>query len=96
MYYYLLMLVIIVISIGLFWLAGLPKIKTKNLSFIMIGLGFNGFTIPVSSFIGIMAAGAPNSTIFDFLRGLIFIQVIPFLILMIGVLKWFKNSINNA
>ncbi len=50
MYYYLLMLVIIVISIGLFWMAGLPKIKTKNLSFIMIGLGLNGVTIPVSSF----------------------------------------------
>ena len=90
------MLVIIVISIGLFCMAGLPKINTKNLSFIMIGLGLNGVTIPVSSLIGIMAAGAPNSTIFDFWRGLIFIQIIPFLILMIGILKWFKNSITNA
>lgn len=82
------MLVIIAISIVLFWTAGLPKIKTKNLSFIMSGLGLNGIVTPVSSFIGIMAAGAHDSTIFDFLRGFFFIQVIPFLILMIGILKW--------
>ncbi|MCM3758363.1 hypothetical protein M3197_12910 [Sporosarcina aquimarina] len=81
-------LVIIAIAIALFWAAGLPKIKSKKLSFVMTGLGVNVITTPLALFIGVMATDSPTSTIFNFWAGFLFIQGIPLLILMIGSLKW--------
>ncbi|WP_265622186.1 hypothetical protein [Bacillus paramycoides] len=40
-------------------------------------------------FIGGMATAPPDSTELDFLKGFFFIQAIPLLILIIGILKWF-------
>ena len=88
-------LVIIAIAIGLFWAAGLPKIKSKKLSFVMIGLGLNVITTPLALFIGVMATDSPTSTIFNFWAGFLFIQGIPLLILLIGTLKWFIDRSKN-
>lgn len=87
--YYGLLLVIIAIAIVLFWMAVLPKIRSKKLSFVMIGLGLNVITTPLAIFIGVMAGGAPTSTKSDFWEGFLFIQGIPLLILMIAILTWF-------
>ncbi|MGM0890478.1 MAG: hypothetical protein ACQEW5_26940 [Bacillota bacterium] len=90
--YYGLLLVIIAIAIVLFWMVGLPKIKSKNLSLVMIGLGLNVITTPFSLFLGVMAAEAPSRTISDFWEVFLIIQGIPLLILMIGILKWFIDN----
>ncbi|WP_342440564.1 hypothetical protein MHB65_12715 [Lysinibacillus sp. FSL K6-0075] len=80
---------ILLVAIILFWSAGLPKIKSKKLSFVMISLGLNVIATPTALFIGIMATASPTSTTNDFWTGFLFIQGIPLLILIIGILKWF-------
>ncbi|WP_410985451.1 hypothetical protein [Bacillus cereus] len=66
-----------------------PKIKAKNLSFIMIGLGINILASPVAIFIGGMATDPPDSTEFDFWKGFFFIQAIPLFILLLALVWWF-------
>ena len=88
-------IVIIAIAIALFWAAGLPKIKSKKLSFVMIGLGLNVIITPLALFIGVMATDSPTSTLLNFWAGFLFIQGIPLLILMIGILKWFIDRGKN-
>jgi hypothetical protein len=88
-------LVIIAIAISLFWAAGLPKIKRKKLSFVMIGLGLNVITTPLALFIAVMATDSPDSTTNNFWAGFLFIQGIPLLILIIGILKWFIDRGKN-
>jgi len=80
---------ILLVAIILFWSAGLPKIKSKKLSFVMIILGLNVIATPMALFIGVMATDSPTSTINDFWLGFFFIQGTPLLILIIGILKWF-------
>ncbi|WHY88664.1 hypothetical protein QNH39_12860 [Neobacillus novalis] len=88
-------IVIIAFAIALFWAAGLPKIKRKKLSFVMIGLGLNVITTPLALFIGVMATDSPTSTTNNFWAGFLFIQGIPLLILIIGILKWFIDRGKN-
>ncbi|WP_103592175.1 hypothetical protein [Bacillus thuringiensis] len=85
-------------ALVLFIMAPLPKIWSKNLSFVMIGLGINIITIPLSFFIGGMATDSPDSTRVDFWRGFFFIQKIPLFLLIfllfLTVVLWFirKNK----
>ncbi|MGG2014834.1 hypothetical protein [Bacillus sp. S10(2024)] len=65
-----------------------PKIRKKKLSFVIICLGINILAIPMAFFIGGMATAPPDSTELDFWGGFLFIQAIPLLILIIGILKW--------
>ncbi|WP_346427011.1 hypothetical protein [Lysinibacillus sp. KCTC 33748] len=58
----------------LFWSAGLPKIKSKKLSFVMISLGLNVIATPLALFMGGMASASPTSTTNDFWAGFLFIQ----------------------
>ena len=80
---------ILLVAIILFWSAGLPKIKSKKLSFVMLSLGLNVIATPLALFIGGMATASPTSTTNDFWTGFLFIQGTPLLILIIGILKWF-------
>jgi hypothetical protein len=90
-----LVLVIIALAIGLFWMSGLPRIKNNKLSFLMCCLGLNVLATPLSIFIGVMATDAPSSTIFNFWMGFLFVQSIPIFILMIGILKWLFDIIKK-
>ncbi|WP_243526850.1 hypothetical protein [Bacillus pseudomycoides] len=71
-----------------------PKIKEKNLPFVMIGLGINILVSPLSIFIGGFATDPPDSTMLDFWKGFFFIQAIPLLILLLALVRWFirKNK----
>jgi len=97
-FYFGLLFLIIVTSLSLFIMAALPKIRNKNLSFIMIGLGMNILAIPLSFFIGGMATDSPESTRLDFWKGFFFIQKIPLFLLIfllfLTVVLWFirKNK----
>lgn len=82
-------IIIIAIVIILFGVARLPKIKSKKLSFVMFALGLNVIITPLSLFIGVMATDSPTSTTNNFWAGFLFIQGIPLIILIIGILKWF-------
>ncbi|HDR7851173.1 TPA: hypothetical protein QCY30_006029 [Bacillus toyonensis] len=93
-----LLFLIIGTALFLFIMAALPKIRKKNLSFIMIGLGINILVIPLSFFIGGMATASPDSTRLDFWKGFFFIQIIPLFLLifllLLTVVLWFirKNK----
>lgn len=65
--------------------------------FVMIGLGINILASPMTFFIGGMSTAPPDSTELDFLKGFFFIQAIPLLILIIGILKWIidRGKINE-
>ena len=88
-------IVIIAIAIVLFWMAGLPKIKSMKLSFVMCCLGVNVIVTPLSLFIGVMATDSPTSTIMHFWAGFLFIQGIPLLVLMIGTFIWLIGRREN-
>ncbi|OPA11547.1 hypothetical protein BHL31_00505 [Bacillus cereus] len=77
------LLLIIAITIFLFIMAISPKMKSRNLSFIMISLGVNVFISPLSLFIGLMATDYPPSDIFVFWKGFLLIQIIPLLMLLV-------------
>jgi len=66
-----------------------PKIKAKNLSFVMIALGINILASPVAFFIGVMATDSPQSTMLDFWKGFLFIEAIPLFILLLAFVWWF-------
>ncbi|MFB6649178.1 hypothetical protein [Bacillus toyonensis] len=97
-FYFGLLFLIIGTTLALFIMAALPKIWSKNLSFVMIGLGINILTIPLSFFIGGMATDSPDSTRLDFWKGFFFIQKIPLFLLIfllfLTVVLWFirKNK----
>lgn len=76
-------------AIFMFIMAGARKIRSKNLSFVMIGLGINILASPVAFFIGVMATDSPDSTTLDFLKGFLFIQAIPLLLLLLSMMWWF-------
>ncbi|CAM4184988.1 hypothetical protein BAMA111019_10880 [Bacillus manliponensis] len=65
-----------------------PKVKAKNLSFIMLSVGVNILAIPMALFIGGMATDSPYSTVLDFWKGFFFIQGIPLLMLFIAFVWW--------
>ncbi|CAG9615178.1 hypothetical protein BACCIP111899_04415 [Bacillus rhizoplanae] len=92
---YVILYFIIGIAIFSFFNSDSPKTKDKNLTFIMVSLGVNLFTIPVAFFIGVMATDSPDSTELDFWGGFLFIQAIPLLILIIGILKWLIDRGKN-
>ncbi|NUC20489.1 hypothetical protein HUC00_29160 (plasmid) [Bacillus mycoides] len=76
-------------AIFMFIKAGSRKIRDKNLSFVMVGLGINILTSPLALFIGTMATDSPRSTMLDFWKGFLFIQAIPLLILLLALVWWF-------
>lgn len=88
MSYYGILFLILGIAVFLFIMAGSRKIRNKNLSFVMIGLGINILTSPVALFIGGMATDSPYSTVFDFWKGFLFIQGIPLFLLLIAFIWW--------
>nr|WP_255294517.1 hypothetical protein [Bacillus cereus] len=69
-------------------MAGIRKIREKNLSFLMVDLGRNLLTSPLALFIGVMATDPPDSTRLDFWKGFLFIQAIPLLILLLALAWW--------
>lgn len=75
-------------AIFMFIMAGTRKIRDKNLSFVMIGLGINILASPVAFFIGVMATDPPDSTVLDFWKGFLFIQAIPLIILLLSMMWW--------
>ncbi|MEH7051222.1 hypothetical protein CN568_14610 [Bacillus pseudomycoides] len=81
----------LIIGTGIFVIikADSPKIKAKNLSFVLICLGINILVIPVDLFTYVMAAISPYSTELDFWKGFLFIQGIPLLILLLALIWWF-------
>jgi len=88
MFYYGILFLILGIAVFLFIIAGSRKIRNKNLSFVMIGLGINTLTSPVALFIGVMATDSPYSTRLDFWKGFLFIQGIPLFLLLIAFIWW--------
>lgn len=56
--------------------------------YVMISLGFNVISIPISLFVGGMATASPTSTMNDFLIGFLIAQATPLLVLIIAILKW--------
>ncbi|EJS66427.1 hypothetical protein CN425_22910 [Bacillus cereus] len=87
-FYYGVLLLIIGTAIFMFIMAGIRKIREKNLSFVMVGLGINLLTSPLALFIGVMATDPPDSTRLDFWKGFLFIQAIPLLILLLAFAWW--------
>jgi len=83
-----LMLILLVAGV-LFWSTVFPKITSKRLSFVMLSLGFNVFSIPMSFWVGGMATASPTSTMNDFWIGFLIAQGTPLLVLLIAILKWF-------
>lgn len=80
---------LIELSVGGIRMDGVPKNKSKNLLLLIyLSLGLNLITAPVAFFIGGMATDPPDSTELDFLKGFLFIQTIPLLILFI-LLTWY-------
>ncbi|PFJ83251.1 hypothetical protein COI97_30310 [Bacillus cereus] len=88
MFYYGILFLILGIAVFLFIMAGSRKIRNKNLSFVMIGLGINTLASPVALFIGVMATDSPYSTRLDFWKGFLFIQGIPLFLLLIAFIWW--------
>ncbi len=72
----------------MFIMARLRKVKGKNLSFVLVGLGINLLASPLTLFIGVMETDPPDSTRLDFWNGFLFIQAIPLLILLLALAWW--------
>lgn len=89
MFYYGILFLILGIAVFLFIMAGSRKIRNKNLSFVLIGLGINILASPMALFIGGMATDSPYSTALDFWKGFFFIQGIPLFLLLIAFVWWF-------
>ncbi|MEK4485685.1 hypothetical protein MHH81_08780 [Psychrobacillus sp. FSL H8-0484] len=82
-YGFLFAILIAVIGSGVFLII---KGDSKK-SFFLICSGVNLIIIPLSLFIGGMATDSPDSNMFDFFKGFIFIQAIPLVLLIISILK---------
>lgn len=89
LFYYGVLFLILGTAIFMFIKAGSRKIRDKNLSFVMIGLGINILASPLALFIGTMATASPHSTRLDFGEGFLFIQKIPLIILLLSLVWWF-------
>ncbi|WP_395761150.1 hypothetical protein [Bacillus sp. 3G2] len=89
MFYYGVLFLIISTALFLFIMTVLPKIKNKNLSFVMVGLEINILAIPLSFFIGGMSTDPQGSTMLDFWDGFLFIQAIPLFLLLLILVWWF-------
>ena len=89
MFYYGILFLILGIAVFLFIMTGSRKIRNKNLSFVLIGLGINILASPMALFIGGMATDSPYSTALDFWKGFFFIQIIPLFILLVALIRWF-------
>ncbi|PDY82944.1 hypothetical protein CN941_30760 [Bacillus cereus] len=92
---YVILFLIISTAIFVIIKADSPKIRARNLSFIMASLGVNLLTIPVALFIGGMATDSPYSTELDFWGGFFFIQGIPVLMLLVALIWWFIRKIKE-
>lgn len=75
-----LIVVVVIISVG-----------KKSFSFFFIGIALviNGVVAPISFFIGFMATDDPSGGSFAFIKGFLYIQSIPLLILFVSVLVSF-------
>ena len=89
--FYGVLMVIVCAAIFLFIKAEAIKNKNQNLSFLLLSLAVNLIALPVSFFIGGMATDAPDSDIFDFLRGFLFVQAIPLIMLFISIFKLVRS-----
>ena len=67
-------------------------IKYSN---IIITLGANVIVAPNAFFIGTMATDPPGSTLADFLKGFLFVQIIPLLILLYFIILKIINVIKK-
>lgn len=87
-------IVIIIVVFAIFLLMKAEETRTKNinLSFLYLSLGVNVTVLPFSLFIGGMATDSPDSDIFDFIRGFLFVQTIPIIMLFISILKIFMKK----
>ncbi|HDX9614665.1 TPA: hypothetical protein ROY01_005876 [Bacillus toyonensis] len=87
----------LIIGTGIFVIikADSPKIRSKNLSFVMICLGINILAIPMDLFISMMATVSPYSTELDFWIGIFFTQGIPLLMLLVALIWWFIRKIKE-
>ncbi|MCM3665157.1 hypothetical protein M3204_12135 [Mesobacillus subterraneus] len=84
--------VIAVLAVFLFIKAQSIKMKNKSLSYFILCLGLNILTAPIAFFIGGMATDSPESNYLDFVKGFLFIQMIPFMMLIISALILLKNK----
>lgn len=86
--------VIIIVVFAILLLMKAEAMRTKNiyLSFLYLSLGVNVTALPFSLFIGGMATDSPDSDIFDFISGFLFVQIIPFIMLFISILKIFRKK----
>ncbi|HDX9590840.1 TPA: hypothetical protein ROX98_003901 [Bacillus pseudomycoides] len=89
--FYGILFLFLIFGTGIFLIikANSPKIREKNLSFVMIGLGINILAIPMAFFVGGMATAPPDSTELDFWGGFFCVQGIPLLVLLLDLVKWF-------
>ncbi|WP_242225383.1 hypothetical protein [Bacillus cereus group sp. BfR-BA-01380] len=89
--FYGILFLFLIFGTGIFLIikANSPKIREKNLSFVMIGLGINILAIPMAFFVGAMTTDSPDSTELDFWGGFFCVQGIPLLVLLLDLVKWF-------
>ena len=85
--FYGILLFIVGAAIYLFIKADAIKMKNPKLSFFLLSLALNSIALPLSLFIGGMATDAPDSNNLDFLRGFLFVQAIPLIMLFISIFK---------
>jgi hypothetical protein len=83
-----------VILIGIIG-SGIFLIIKGDSKFFLICLGVNLIIIPLSLFIGGMATDAPDSDMFDFFKGFLFVQAIPLVLLIISILRILLSSRNS-
>ncbi|SMQ80576.1 hypothetical protein SAMN05444673_3923 [Bacillus sp. OV166] len=81
-YWYVFILIAVVIS-GVFLII---KGDSKK-SFFLICSGVNLIITPFSFFIGAFATDAPDSDMYDFLKGFLFVQAIPLVLLIFSILR---------
>lgn len=85
--FYGVLMIIVCAAIYLFLKAEAIKMKNPNLSFLLLSLAVNLIVLPASFFIGGMATDSPDSDHLDFLKGFLFVQAIPLIMLFISIFK---------
>jgi uncharacterized membrane protein len=61
-------------------------------SFFLICSGVNLIIIPLSFIMGVFGTDAPDSDMYDFLKGFLFVQTIPLVLLIYSILRILLNS----
>lgn len=65
-------------------------------SAILMTLGVNLIVAPISYIGGTLLAGGPDTTIIDFFKGFLFIQIIPLLFLIFFVIRRSRKILGGA